>query len=326
MISEQREAHVTPRKGAVETQNLTKKYNTTLAVDNVSLHVPEGCCCGFLGKNGAGKTTTIKMLVGLIRPTSGSISMDGKAQQFGRQNSAVFGYLPDVPNFYGYMTGEEFLQLCARICKIPQGEAKQRIKELLNLVGLGKTRTAISGYSRGMKQRLGIAQAMINRPKVIFMDEPMSALDPMGRKDVAEIIQSLKGTTVIFSTHILADVENVCDYILIIEKGKLVAQETMESLRRRHSNNTAKIRFFGAEDAQLFHAKAKDAGIAVSATDLPQEFVLASDNENLEVLSRTATGIVYTNNLVVESFAAHTPSLEEIFYKEITPKKEAANA
>ena len=312
---------------SVETKNLTKKYSTTLAVDNVNIQVPEGCCCGFLGKNGAGKTTTIKMLVGLIRPTSGTIRMDGKDQHFGQQNSAVFGYLPDVPNFYGYMTGEEFLQLCARICKIPSGEAKQRIKELLNLVGLGKTRTSISGYSRGMKQRLGIAQAMINRPKVIFMDEPMSALDPMGRKDVAEIIQSLKGTTVIFSTHILADVENVCDYILIIENGKMVAQETMDGLRRRHSDNTAKIRFFGEADAKLFQAKAKDAGVNVSATELPHELLLMAGDGQMESLSRTTTGVAHENGLAIESFAAHTPSLEEIFYREIAPKRmEAANA
>ena len=308
---------------AVQTQGLTKKYNTALAVNNIDLHVPQGCCCGFLGKNGAGKTTTIKMLVGLIRPTSGKIEMMGQAQHFGQQNAAVFGYLPDVPNYYGYMTGGEFLALCANICKIPKGEAKQRIKDLLKLVGLDKTRTKIAGYSRGMKQRLGIAQAMINNPKIIFMDEPMSALDPMGRRDVAETIQSLKGTTVIFSTHILADVENVCDYILIIEKGKIVAQDNMENLRRRHSENTAKIRFYQEGDAKLFQAKAKEAGIAVDSLDMPQELLLNAPDGQMEGLSRTATGIIQANNLTMESFAAHMPSLEDIFYKEIA--KEAAN-
>jgi len=302
---------------AVQTQNLTKKYNTTTAVNSVDIQVPQGCCCGFLGKNGAGKTTTIKMLVGLIRPTNGKIHMMGKEQYFGQQNAAVFGYLPDVPNFYGYMTGEEFLALCAKICKIPIGEAKQRIKSLLNLVGLEKTRTKISGYSRGMKQRLGIAQAMINNPQVIFMDEPMSALDPMGRRDVAEIIQSLKGTTVVFSTHILADVENVCDYILIIEKGKIVTQDNMDSLRRRHSENTAKIRFYKESDAKLFHAKATEAKLAINSLDMPQEFLLNANDGHMENLSRAATGIVHANNLAVESFSAHTPSLEDIFYREI---------
>lgn len=302
---------------AVQTSGLTKQYKTTLAVNNVDIQVPAGCCCGFLGKNGAGKTTTIKMLVGLIRPSSGSIKLMGQPQEFGGtlQTSAVFGYLPDVPNYYGYMKAEEFLMLCAQICKIPTGEAKQRIKELLQLVGL-KTRTTISGYSRGMKQRLGIAQAMINRPQIIFMDEPMSALDPMGRKDVSEIIQSLKGTTVIFSTHILADIETVCDYILIIEKGKLVTQDNMANLRRRYSENTAKIRLYNEGEARNFFEKAKAAGIAIQE-ETPVEFLLTATDGQNENLSRAATGIIHANSLAVESFAAHSPSLEDIFYKEI---------
>jgi len=304
---------------ALETQQLTKKYKTTLAVNNIDIKVPDGCCCGFLGKNGAGKTTTIKMVVGLIRATSGNVQMMGQPQGFGKQHAAsLFGYLPDVPNFYGYMTGEEFLALSAKLCHIPTGEAKTRIKSLLKTVGLDKTRTKISGYSRGMKQRLGIAQAMINNPKIIFMDEPMSALDPMGRRDVSEIISSLKGTTVIFSTHILADVENVCDYILIIEKGKLVAQDTMANLRRRHSENTAKIRFFAENDATAFYAKAQEAGLAVERQEIPLELLLNAADGQLESLSRTATGIIHANGLAVESYAAHTPSLESIFYKEIS--------
>ena len=311
---------------AVQTNGLTKQYKTTTAVNNIDIKVPAGCCCGFLGKNGAGKTTTIKMLTGLIRPTSGSIQLMGQPQQFGGglQNSAIFGYLPDVPNYYGYMKAEEFLMLCAQVCQISKGEAKQRIKELLQLVGL-KTRTTISGYSRGMKQRLGIAQAMINRPQIIFMDEPMSALDPMGRKDVAEIIQSLKGTTVIFSTHILADVENVCDYILIIEKGKLVTQDTMENLRRSHSQNTAKIRFYNETDARNFFDKAKAAGVAIQQEETPIEFLLTATDGQNEALSRTATGIIHANNLAVESYMAHTPSLEDIFYKEINHTGGGAN-
>ena len=303
---------------AVQTSGLTKQYKTTLAVNNININVPSGCCCGFLGKNGAGKTTTIKMLVGLIRPTSGSIQLMGQTQQFGGslQNSAIFGYLPDVPNYYGYMKAEEFLMLCAQICKIPSGEAKQRIKELLQLVGL-KTRTTISGYSRGMKQRLGIAQAMINRPHVIFMDEPMSALDPMGRKDVAEVIKSLKGTTVIFSTHILADIESVCDYILIIEKGKLVTQDNMENLRRRYSENTAKIRFYNENDARNFFDKANAAGLAIQTQETPLELLLTATDGKNEGLSRAATGIIHANSLAVESYMAHRPSLEDIFYQEI---------
>ena len=299
---------------AVETKGLTKKYKTTTAVNNIDINVPEGCCCGFLGKNGAGKTTTIKMLVGLIQPTAGNIKLMGEPQQFGQQCGALFGYLPDVPNYYGYMTGEEFLFLCADICKIPRTEAKKRVKDLLALVGLDKTRTRIAGYSRGMKQRLGIAQAMINNPKVIFMDEPMSALDPMGRRDVADIIASLKGTTVIFSTHILADVENVCDYILIIEKGKIVAQDTIDNLRRRHSENTAKLRFFAESDALRFMEQGASAGLSPERQGQTEILLHGTDGR---ALSRKVMEISHSTGLEVESFAAHSPSLEEIFYKEI---------
>jgi len=300
---------------AVQTENLTKEYKTTIAVNDASIRVPEGCCCGFLGKNGAGKTTTLKMMVGLTRPTKGSVKIMGEPQIFGRQ-TPLFGYLPDVPNFYGYMTGEEFLNLCAKLCNIPPKEAKQRIKTLLQTVGLSKTRTKIAGYSRGMKQRLGIAQAMINNPKVIFMDEPMSALDPMGRHDVAEIIKNLKGTTVVFSTHILADVENVCDYILIIEKGKIVAQDTMENLKKRHAENTTKIRFYNIAEAEQFKQKAVDSGFITEPTDIAAEFLLTVPNGQMEEASRKILHL--SAGMAVASFAAHTPTLENIFYKEIT--------
>ena len=308
---------------AVETKGLTKTYRTTNAVSNVDINVPAGACCGFLGKNGAGKTTTIKMLVGLIPATSGSITLMGQTQTFGQQCSSVFGYLPDVPNYYGYMTADEFLTLCANICKIPPNEKQKRVKELLKLVGLDRTRTRITGYSRGMKQRLGIAQAMINNPKIIFMDEPMSALDPMGRRDVAEIISSLKGTTVIFSTHILADIESVCDYILIIEKGKIVAQDTMLNLKKRHSENTAKLRLYNEGEAAAFLQQAENAGLSIERGE-HQEFLLHA--ENGQELSRKVMQIAAGGNFAVESFAAHSPSLEEIFYREIAPHETRGKA
>jgi len=266
---------------AVETKNLTKQYKTTLAVDNINISVPEGCCCGFLGKNGAGKTTTIKMLVGLNKPTGGQISIMGEERVYGKQGTPSFGYLPDVPNFYGYMTGEEFLDLSGKLCNIPNAERKARIKSLLQQVGLDKTRTRIAGYSRGMKQRLGIAQAMINNPPVIFMDEPISALDPIGRRDVAEIIRSLKDTTVILSTHILADVEHICDYVLIIDKGKILAQDYLANMKQSRASGTAEIRFANEADA------------------------------------RAAMGLLQSNGLPYESLGIHTPTLEDIFYETI---------
>ncbi|MCL2216571.1 MAG: ABC transporter ATP-binding protein [Defluviitaleaceae bacterium] len=305
---------------AVVTQGLTKRYKNTLAVDNVNLSVPEGCCCGFLGKNGAGKTTTIKMLVGLNKPTSGQISIMGEKQIYGRQNTQPFGYLPDVPNFYGYMTGAEFLDLCGKLCEIPKAEREARIKSLLQQVGLEKTRTRIAGYSRGMKQRLGIAQAMINNPPVIFMDEPISALDPIGRRDVAEIIRSLKGTTVILSTHILTDVEFICDYVLIIEKGKILAQDYLSNLKQKYASDTAKVRFLQESDAAAFSQKALTAGFSVEQIN-PMELLLRT-GENMGAedtldVSRAAAGLVHSHGLAFESLGNHTPTLEDIFYETI---------
>jgi len=303
---------------AVETKGLTKQYKTALAVYNIFIAVPEGCCCGFLGKNGAGKTTTIKMLVGLKRPTKGSISIMGQKQTFGTQAQMSFGYLPDVPNFYGYMTGKEFLDLCAKLCNIPTAQRKARVTELLKKVGLDKTRTRISGYSRGMKQRLGIAQAMINDPPVIFMDEPVSALDPIGRRDVVEIIRSLKNTTVIFSTHILADVENLCDFVLIIEKGKIKAQDYMTNLKERHALGTAKIRFYQPQDAAAFLEHSVRAGhFTADLQPNPSELLLHSKNGDVRDLSRAVTSQLQATGLAIESFGAHTPHLEDIFYESI---------
>ncbi|MCL2405068.1 MAG: ABC transporter ATP-binding protein [Defluviitaleaceae bacterium] len=302
---------------AVETQGLTKRYKTALAVDNIDLAVPAGCCCGFLGKNGAGKTTTIKMLVGLKRPTAGTISIMGQQQKFGVQNQLPFGYLPDVPNFYGYMNGTEFLDLSARLCGIPTAQRKDRVRYLLKQVGLDRTRTRISGYSRGMKQRLGIAQAMINNPPVIFMDEPVSALDPIGRRDVVEIIQSLKGTTVVFSTHILADVENLCDYVLIIDNGKILAADYMANLKERHSKNTAKIRFYQPQDAKTFTDCANTELFTVEQQPNPMELILHSQAANMQELSHAVTAILQSHNLPMENFGAHTPHLEDIFYETI---------
>jgi len=302
---------------AVKTQDLTKQYKTALAVDSIDLAIPTGCCCGFLGKNGAGKTTTIKMLVGLKRPTSGNITIMGEEQNFASQISLPFGYLPDVPSFYSYMTGAEFLELSGKLCGIPTPERNARVKKLLKQVGLDKTRTRISGYSRGMKQRLGIAQAMINNPPVIFMDEPVSALDPIGRRDVVEIIRSLSDTTVIFSTHILSDVEDLCDFVLIIEKGKIMAQDYMTNLKERHATGAAVIRFYQPNDTAAFRNLAVSGGLTPEDRPNPNELLLHAKSNDMNELSQTVTSMLHTNGLAMEYFGAHTPHLEDIFYEAI---------
>jgi ABC-2 type transport system ATP-binding protein len=353
---------------AVEARGLTKRYKTALAVDNVDIHVPAGCCCGFLGKNGAGKTTTLKMMVGLKKPTAGEIFIMGTPQVFGEARPVPFGYLPDVPNFYSYMNGTEFLTFCAKLCGIPADKRAGRVKFLLQKVGLDKARQTVSGYSRGMKQRLGIAQALINDPKVIFMDEPISALDPIGRRDVTEIIRNLKDggdTAVVFSTHILADIEEVCDFVLVIEKGRIMAQDYLVNLKAKHKRNEAEVRFYEPETAEKFmkavslenellleetspvsfivrlpgdgSSTAKDLSRSVnnvSSSALPgcvpsanaappldatgitptrSPLNNSSDDPGL-ILNRRFTALVNARELPFESYTAHNPTLEEIFY------------
>jgi len=297
---------------AVETFDLSKQYKQTLAVDRVSIKVPTGVKCGFLGKNGAGKTTTIKMLMGLKKPTSGTFSLLGEVQTFGRRNRTV-GYLPDVPNFYGYMTAAELLDLCGRLYHIPTAHRKEQVKSLLKQVGLDRVKTRISTFSRGMKQRLGIAQAMINNPSIIFMDEPISALDPMGRRDVMDIVKSLENTTVVFSTHILSDVEDICDYILIIDKGKLLVQDSLAGLKAAHARNMATVQLCEASHGEsLRRALAKFEQLTVTC-ESPVELAISSETADTAAISKTVASALTGLDLPFERFAPHAPTLEEIF-------------
>jgi ABC-2 type transport system ATP-binding protein len=206
-------------------------------LDGLNLNVEAGTVFGFLGPNGAGKTTTIRLLTGLARPTAGrawvagfEIGGDGRAAQ-------RIGHLPEEPVFYPWMTPREFLDHVGRIFGLSASERSARLKELLELTGLAEVgQRRIGGFSRGMRQRLGLAQALVNRPEVLFLDEPVSALDPVGRKEVLELIERLRGQcTVFMSTHILADVERVCDTVGIIARGQMVAQAEREALLNQYA-------------------------------------------------------------------------------------------
>ncbi|MDJ0726242.1 MAG: ABC transporter ATP-binding protein, partial [Prochloraceae cyanobacterium] len=210
----------------VETWNLTKVYRTGFWLDktiaslnNCSLRINKGETFGLLGPNGAGKTTLLKTLLGIIRPTSGKGTLLGKPLG-DRSVKNRIGYLPENAYLYEYLTGWEFLEFSADLFQIPKSAQKKRIRELLNLVGLAESaarKKQIRKYSKGMQQRVAMAQALINNPEVVFLDEPMSGLDPLGRYQVREIVLSLKeqGKTIFFNSHILADVEQICDRIAL---------------------------------------------------------------------------------------------------------------
>ncbi|KAF0111298.1 MAG: Uncharacterized protein FD147_1049 [Chloroflexi bacterium] len=223
---------------AIKIEGLVKTYGSVRALDGLNLEVRSGSVFGFLGPNGAGKTTTLRILAGLALPNAGNASVSGIA--LSNTTPAPYartGYLPEEPAFYPWMTPREYLDYVGRIFKIGSKERSARVDELLDVVGLKEvSKRHIGGFSRGMRQRLGIAQALVNHPEVLLLDEPVSALDPAGRKEVLELIEELgKECTVLMSSHILADVERVCDTVGIINKGKLITQAIKAELMEKYA-------------------------------------------------------------------------------------------
>jgi ABC-2 type transport system ATP-binding protein len=227
-------------EAVVEIADLTKDYEVGFllnkrvrALDHLNLEVQRGEIFGFLGPNGAGKTTTLKLLMRLIYPTEGTARILGNPIDDVATRARI-GYLPENPYFYDYLSGRELLEYTGALFGIPEGRAATRGVELLELVGLDSDRAnrQLRKYSKGMLQRIGIAQALVNDPEVVFMDEPMSGLDPIGRRDVRDLLLSLRaqGKTVFFSSHILSDVEALCDRAAILSRGKLVRCGTVQEL------------------------------------------------------------------------------------------------
>lgn len=225
----------------LETFNISKSYRTGFWMNKVvaslnqcTLSVSPGQTFGLLGPNGAGKTTLLKILLGIIRPTTGKGMVMGKPLG-DRSVKQHLGYLPENAYFYDYLTGWEFLEFSANLFHLPRSVQRQRIPALLDLVGLDRKsaqKKQMRRYSKGMLQRVGMAQAMINDPEIIFLDEPMSGLDPLGRHQIREIILNLKsqGKTVFFNSHVLSDVEMICDRVAILALGNLICAGTLDEL------------------------------------------------------------------------------------------------
>jgi len=243
---------------AIDVRDLRKTYRTPFArkkveaLRGVSFTVERGTIYGFVGPNGAGKTTTIRTLMGLIRPTGGSATILGHAIP-SRAARFKLGFLPESPYFYDYLTVGELLDLAGRLFGVPHAERKKRADELIERVGLGRARSqSLKKFSKGMLQRAGLAQALMNDPELVVLDEPMSGLDPIGRKEVRDLILELrdKGKTVFFSSHILTDIEAIADHVAIIARGQLTAQGTPAQLIERANLGTdVTIRIAGDVDA-----------------------------------------------------------------------------
>lgn len=251
-------------------KNVNKSFGSHHIINELSLNVPEHSIYGFIGENGAGKTTTMKMILGLYSIDSGEILVNGEHVCYGQNiTNRYIGYLPDVPEFYGYMKPPEYLMLCGQITGMKDAVLKSRIPEMLDMVGLSGANKKIHGFSRGMKQRLGIAQAMINKPKLLICDEPTSALDPVGRKEIIDILKAAcEQTTVIFSTHILSDVERICDEIGLLHGGKLVVQGKLDEICGVKSNSGFIIEFMTPKDVHKFNSIYNGGQLIASGSQL----------------------------------------------------------
>jgi ABC-2 type transport system ATP-binding protein len=299
----------------VEIANLTKDYEIGFwrkrkvrALDDLSLSVEAGQIFGFLGANGAGKTTTLKLLMRLIFPTSGSARILDRDIGDVRMHERI-GYLPENPYFYDYLTGREFLEYCAQLFGYPATERKKRAADLLARVKLDEKRwdTQLRKFSKGMLQRVGLAQSLINDPEIVFLDEPMSGLDPVGRREVRDLIASLRedGKTVFMCSHILSDIEVLCDRVAIMKRGKLAQVGHLDELRQRAEGpNRMEILAAGADAAALQHLT--NAEISTTPRGLRIEIASEDEIESTLAALRKAGGKVVSIQPVKQS-------LEELF-------------
>lgn len=295
----------------LEIRNIQKSFGSKNVLDGVSFSVPENCVFGFVGRNGAGKTTTMRAVLGLLKIDGGEIDVCGERVRYGSTlQSGCIGYLPDVPEFYGYMNATEYLKLCGEITGMDSRTVKSRCSELLELVGLDKEKHRIKGYSRGMKQRLGIAQALINRPKLLICDEPTSALDPVGRMDILDIIKAAKEqTSVVFSTHILSDVERVCSMVAFLEGGKTAFSGSIEEVHALKRDTALELTLAKSEDIPSVTAAFPDSTI----TEGKILFSKASDKDCSELMA-----FLSAKNIAIMRLERHDADLEDLFMEVIS--------
>ncbi len=313
---------------ALEMQNLTKDYNVGFwrkrpvrALHDLSLQVGMGESFGFLGPNGAGKTTTLKILMRLIYPTGGGSARILGAPLDDMQMRARIGYLPEQPYFYDYLTARELLVYCAKLFGMNKADTLKRTDELLKRVGLWEAADKqLRKYSKGMLQRAGLAQALINDPEVLFLDEPMSGLDPLGRREVRDLIASLRaqGKTVFFSSHVLSDVEALCDRVAIMNKGCLIESGKLSDILNSRANEF-EIIVTGVTETALPEVRT----FALQITPAPEgaHIRLSGEQEIERVLSivHRAGGRLVSINPVRES-------LEDLFLREVSENTQAKQA
>lgn len=297
----------------LEVKDLSKHYDKKPAVDGVSFEFQEGGCIALIGPNGAGKTTILRTLAGLLKPTTGTVMLAGM-----KPNSDIrshIGYLPQHPVFYNWMTGEEFLQYSGKLSYLSKEEATKRSDALLDVVGISKAKSKrIGKYSGGMRQRLGIAQAMIHRPQLLMLDEPVSALDPIGRREVLTLMEDLKKElTILFSTHILSDADEVSDELLLLHEGKIVESGSMNTLRKKHQTEKLELTF--TEHAAAYEEKIRTLE-TVHNTEVSGS-TIEIQVSNVAVARREILRVALNEDWPLTDFMTKQATLEDMFMKAV---------
>ncbi|HEU0234930.1 MAG TPA: ABC transporter ATP-binding protein [Candidatus Limnocylindrales bacterium] len=302
----------------VRTIGLTKRYGPIVALDGLDLEVPRGVVFGLLGPNGAGKTTTIRLLTGLARPTAGRAEVAGVAA--GPDTPELqrrIGYLDQDPRFYGWMRGRELLELVGRLHGLRGARLRDRVADTLARVGLSDAaERRIGGYSGGMRQRLGIGQAIVAEPELLILDEPVSSLDPEGRRDLLALVGELRASsTVVFSTHVLGDVERVCDRVAILDHGRLVTDGPLDALLDEYAGPVYRLDPEPGQPAQVAALVA-----ALDAADWVTTVVLDGGVVSVSVRDpatggRALLAAVVDAGVALVGFERQRPTLEDVFLR-----------
>jgi len=318
---------LTPRKEApvldfaIETSDLTKCFDSLTAVNKLNLKVQKGTIHGFLGPNGAGKTTTIKIIVGLLRPDSGSVKVLGQEVHTDDADSRLkVGFMPELPKFPKHLKGAELLDIYGRMYGMTQQQRKDQIPKLIEMVGLeGRENDLIGKYSKGMQQRIGIAQALLNNPELVVLDEPSIGLDPVGMVEVRELVKAIskEGMTVFLSSHLLFEVEQLCDHVTIINNGTMLVSDTPQNIS--HQLGPAMMHIELVDLSAPVIAAVKSLGF-VSGTWKTDNTLLVQVNTYNDVRAHVSQAITGAGGVIV-GMSQKNANLEDIFIQLVTKDK-----
>lgn len=295
-------------------RDLVKTFKSSTAVDGIDLDIKAFGCYGFLGRNGAGKTTTLRILAGLAKPTSGEVKVAGIDVVKEKDKIAnLIGYLPQHPAFFDYMTGKQWMDWVGELFGLSKERIAERTETLLTQCGIWEAKDRqIGGYSGGMKQRLAIAQALINKPKVLILDEPVSALDPVGRHEVLQMISNLKSEMTIFmSSHILEDVEKVADHITIIEKGKIIIASSIDELKEKYSNPIISFEILETNSELIDVLHTQDWIVTVQENFNEYKVIV----KNIETAKRKLPKLITDSGMTLIKYQMESASLEDIYLR-----------